>query len=241
MKQKLVDLKEKIIKRLEQDDRITASDISISVSDNGIAIGGLVPSYFQKITAARIAWNVPGVKNVKNNLKVTIPKEIKEYSDSSIKTNIESLLKWIQSIRGSQIEVQVSGGQVTITGEVDREWKKRRVEQLISDLGGITDIVNKLTVVTTPTVRENKPISEEQVTAQEDNIVADNIIAALDEDPSLDADQISIDVDSGEVTLSGTVKNFQQYETARDAALFRVGVKRVINNLDIIDNYNPKE
>jgi osmotically-inducible protein OsmY len=235
------ELKEKIVKKIREDVRINASDITVSVSSEGIALGGIVANYFQKITAGRLAWNVKGVTHVKNQIKVAIPEEMKDYTDQNIKTNIQSLLKWTQSIGSSDINVTVSNGNVTLTGEVDKAWKKRRVEELIYDLGGIKEISNRLVVLKTPKKSEKAPISENQATAQEDNIISENIIAALEDIPNLNSENISVEVDSGEVTLSGRVENFQQYEAAEDAVLYRLGVHNIVNNLDIVEEFEPIE
>jgi osmotically-inducible protein OsmY len=46
------------------------SDIKVSVSDTTVTLKGTVNSWYQKEEAGRIAWNTPGIWNVKNELTV---------------------------------------------------------------------------------------------------------------------------------------------------------------------------
>lgn len=46
------------------------SDIKVSVSETTVTLSGTVHSWYQKEEAGRIAWNTPGIWNVKNELKV---------------------------------------------------------------------------------------------------------------------------------------------------------------------------
>jgi osmotically-inducible protein OsmY len=46
------------------------SDINVSVSGTTVTLTGMVSSWYQKDEAGRIAWNTPGIWNVKNELEV---------------------------------------------------------------------------------------------------------------------------------------------------------------------------
>lgn len=49
---------------------IDDSDITVSVSGTNVTLTGTVNSWYQKDEAGRIAWNTPGIWNVKNDLTV---------------------------------------------------------------------------------------------------------------------------------------------------------------------------
>jgi osmotically-inducible protein OsmY len=214
-------IKKNIVDSLYLDERIDSSDINVEVDEDGVLLLGSTPNYFQKTTAGRIAWTIKGVDNVKNQIKVTQPKNTKEYSDKDIKANIQSTLRWTESIDTEDIIARVKGGSVTLTGTVDAAWKRRRLEEMIYDLGGVVEIVNKVNVVLTET--------------RQDNVIADAVTAALERSAEVEPENISIRVQNGEVTLTGSVKNRAEFEAARDAALFTAGVKDLRNNLDIVN------
>jgi osmotically-inducible protein OsmY len=49
---------------------IDDSDINVSVSGTTVTLTGMVNSWYERDEAARIAWNTPGIWNVKNELEV---------------------------------------------------------------------------------------------------------------------------------------------------------------------------
>ena len=46
------------------------TNITVSVLDNNVTLKGVVPTWFQKDKAEKIAWKAHGVQNIKNQLKV---------------------------------------------------------------------------------------------------------------------------------------------------------------------------
>ena len=49
---------------------IDSSAINVSVSDKTVTLTGTVNSWYQKEAAGRIAWNTPGIWDVKNELSI---------------------------------------------------------------------------------------------------------------------------------------------------------------------------
>jgi len=61
------ELKNQVKSQLLWDDRVSVTDVNVTI-DNGTAVlTGVVPSYRAKVAAAEDAWTVPGVTKV--NLK----------------------------------------------------------------------------------------------------------------------------------------------------------------------------
>jgi hypothetical protein len=44
------------------------------------------------------------------------------------------------------IEVAVNNGKVTLAGSVDQFWKKLKIEEIVSNVPGVYEIVNTLTL-----------------------------------------------------------------------------------------------
>ena len=66
-----------------------------------------------------------------------------------------------------------------------------------------------------------------------DRQLQENVLAALDWEPSLDITEVGVTVDQGVVTLRGDVKTFSEKATAERVTLGVYGVKAVANDLTV--------
>lgn len=66
-----------------------------------------------------------------------------------------------------------------------------------------------------------------------DKLLQDNVLAALDWDPSIDAADIGVTVDAGVVTLRGDIRTFAEKAAAERITLGVYGVKAVANDLNV--------
>jgi osmotically-inducible protein OsmY len=67
-------------------------------------------------------------------------------SDDRIREDVSDRLTEHPDIDASEIEVNVSGGVVTLAGEVDSRWGKRLAEDIAEGVGGVRDVMNHLSV-----------------------------------------------------------------------------------------------
>jgi len=67
-------------------------------------------------------------------------------SDDRIKEDINERLTHDPDIDAWEIEVQVSGGEVTLTGTVDDRNAKRRAEDIAESISGVNDVQNQIRV-----------------------------------------------------------------------------------------------
>ena len=67
-------------------------------------------------------------------------------SDERIREDVNDLLTDDWWVDASDIEVSVSDGVVTLSGRVDTREDKRRVESIVEDVRGVTDVSNQLRV-----------------------------------------------------------------------------------------------
>ncbi|MFW9812358.1 MAG: BON domain-containing protein [Candidatus Thorarchaeota archaeon] len=219
MKTKDEQIKKAVVDMLYWDNRVDASDIHVEVKDGVVALTGSVPSYGVKEAALFAAWKVPGVKKVDNNSFVKFPATAKLLTDSQIKDSIEKQLTWNDSTRNENIQVRVKKGEVKLEGHVDAYWKTFRAQQLASDVTGVIDIENKLTVVPTATVT--------------DQVIATEVINAIDRSYAVNVDDVEVKVKDGIVTISGELPHRSAYEAALECAYNTFGVKNVEDRLNL--------
>jgi hypothetical protein len=67
-------------------------------------------------------------------------------SDDRIREDVCERLELDHYIDASDVEVQVSGATVTLTGNVDSRGAKRRAEDIAESVGGVRDVQNNLRV-----------------------------------------------------------------------------------------------
>lgn len=183
------------------DYRVDASDVKAEVSDGKVTLTGTVPSYSARGAAATAAWGIDGVSEVTNLLAVRFPPTYAVPTDSEIKTSAERTVALNPDVYSADIEVTVSAGVMRLEGTVDAYWKRWKAEDLISNLSGVVDVENHLTVVPSGSFL--------------DKDIAKDIEAALERNQYVDAEKVTVKVGDGEVTLTGTVSRSFLVETER--------------------------
>lgn len=219
MKSKDEQIKKAVVDMLYWDSRVDASDIDVEVKDGIVTLRGTVPSYAVKEAALFDTWKIPGVKKVNNNSFVRFPTTAKTLSDSDIETSIAKQLGWNDSTRNENIHVKVKKGEVMLEGHVDAYWKVFRAQQIASDVMGVVDIENKLTVVPTETIT--------------DQVIATSIMDAIDCSYTVNTEDVDVKVKDGVVTLSGKLPNRAACEAALEFAYNTNGVRDVKDRLHI--------
>jgi osmotically-inducible protein OsmY len=211
-------IKKDVVDQLYWDSRVDASNIAVKV-DNGIVnLEGNTFSYKAKNTALKIAWDIIGVNDVINNITLSYLDNLP--SDDEVITAINSMLKWNTNIDDSNIKVIVSDGEVVIEGTLETCWKVDYAESIISDIHGVIGVENKLGVV------PGKDIM--------DRTIAKVIVAAIDRNLLMDANDIIVKVNNGRVTIGGRVPTFMARRTAYEIVTNTLGVTDIKNDL-IVD------
>lgn len=191
-------IKRDVVDQLLWNSRVDVSTITIAVDSGIVSLGGETFSYPAKDTALKIAWGIPGVKNVRNNITVrhleTIP------TDEELKTIVKSTLVWNNNIDASKINIDVNDGKIALEGNVDAYWKVDYVESIISDFHGVVSVENKLVVV------PGKNILDESI--------SEEIAGGIDRSLLINAKDIIITIKEGRVFLSGKVPTFMARRSA---------------------------
>jgi osmotically-inducible protein OsmY len=66
--------------------------------------------------------------------------------DGGIEERFESLLDANRDVDGSDVDLRVENGVVTLTGTVPRDADRTRIESLVRDIPGVNQVVNSVTV-----------------------------------------------------------------------------------------------
>jgi osmotically-inducible protein OsmY len=207
-----------IVELLSRDSRVNSARITVTVVGGRVILGGDTPTLYTRAVAEDLCTSVRGVRDVKNELRVSPPSA--SPSDDDIRCFADQVLNWNASIDDSKINVNVCSGSLTLEGEVDAYWKRDHIEELILDIQGITHVDNRLVV--------NPDL------IPQDQVIADDVRSAIDRYTRLGDDTIRVDVNDGIVTLTGNVPNwYSKFRTPR-VAEHVLGVKDIVNNLDII-------
>lgn len=70
------ELKNKVNGNLRKNEKLDASHIEVYINNSVITLKGSVRTYEERDMAGQIAWNVPGVSEVFNDLQVTEPETV---------------------------------------------------------------------------------------------------------------------------------------------------------------------
>lgn len=213
------DIKKNIQDSLYWDDRVDSSTIDVEVSDGKVTLKGTAPSHFAKTAATDDALFVNGVRAVDNEMTVVYPPSVQVLTDDEIKISLENIFTWDSDIVSDDIDTKIDAGVVTLTGHVDKLWKKYYIEKKAVGISGVMDVINE--IIVTP---------KEDVV---DEIIGQDIINAIERTTLIDINNINVEVNAGEVTLSGEVPTWYDYNRINESALYTPGVIKVDNNLVI--------
>jgi hyperosmotically inducible protein len=143
------DVSESIRKSL---DRAGFKDVSVSQDrEKGVVtLGGQVGSENEKAQAESLAKSLAGAQVVADQVAV-IPKGVEKEAkavnsdlDEGIEKNLDAAL--IQNRMHGNVKYEVKSGVVTLTGEVNSQYKRDHAEQVATRVPNVKQVVNDLQV-----------------------------------------------------------------------------------------------
>ena len=211
------DLKQRILRELKWDSRISWASITVEVKDGVATLTGFVTSYAQKIAAQEVAHRVVGVLDVANDIEVQ-PTDDFVRTDTEIARAVRSALEWDALVPDEMIQSTVSEGWVTLEGQVNY-WRERKdAERAIRRLAGVVGVINKITI-------RKRMVDEKQL--------REEIESALETRADREADRLRIEVKDGVVDLWGRVHSWQERRAVLGSISHAPGVTQVRNHLRI--------
>jgi len=150
-------------------------------------------------------------------------------SDSDIKRDLESELKWDPDIDATDIAVAVKDSVVTLTGFARSYTQKWQAERDAKRVAGVTGVANDI-VVRLPGGSE-RPDPE----------IARDAVAALKNELPYSSENMKVVVKDGWITLEGSAEWNYQRTRAEDAVRRVRGIKGVINLITLKPRVAPSE
>ena len=198
------------------DPRVHSEDLEVRVTDGVVNLSGIVTTRSARHAAEMDAANTVGVRRVHNHLRVRPEGSV---TDAELAEQVRRELRRDPWVDASEVSVHVSDHTVYLSRTVDSHWEKTRAEAAANNVDGVVDVVNNLVVTWDLRPKSDWEISED-------------VRSHLYWNPFVDAGAITIEVDDGVVTLTGTVRSTFARNAATDEA-YDGGAVRVRNNLNI--------
>ena len=220
MKESNEDLQRDVQDAIKWEPLLNAAEIGVTAKDGVITLTGTVDSYAKKLEAEDAAKSVRGVKAVVVKLDIKFGSDWEKKDDSEIADDIIKAAKWNWDIPKDKIKANVENGWVTLSGEVEFEYQRQAIEDLVENHAGITGVTNNITI-------------EES----EDQVEEKDIEKALRRNWFIDDSNIEVHVSNHDVTLTGSVESWYEINKAERIAWNAPGVWSVNNQLVLDYDY----
>lgn len=211
------------------DPRAHLFELDVSAEAGTVTLRGTVDNVAAKQAAAQVARNTVGVHRVINDIKVRPSTP----TDAEIERRLSDSMLLDPHVESYQVDVDVSNGVATLSGEVDTFFEKSQAHAVAATVYGVEEIRNNLDVrhVHVPLVHEPYayyefyyPSSydwyayEPPLSRYRDAELREEIDDELFWSPFVDADQVTVTVDDGVATLTGAVDSWSELNAATENA-----------------------
>lgn len=177
-----------IERRLDMDSRLDATHIGVSVDRGHVVLTGTVGTVKEKKMAALVASSVIGVQSIINDILI----EPSMTADQKVANAIKHSLLIVQGGSDHNISVHVDDGVVLLQGTVLSQGDRRAARDIAEAMPGVREVRDAIEVV-----GKQRPDEE----------IRNDVIEYLLYSPLVDDDKISVQVDNGAVTLTGTIQH----------------------------------
>lgn len=212
-----IQVKDIIIRQIEFDSSIDGSNIVVEIANGSVRLSGSVPSLAQKKAVSLLVWSISWVKAIDNQLETEFLSTSTPLTDDELAANVRTALQLNSYTSDLSPVIAVEKGIVTLTGVVDALWKTGKIESVVSEVTGVRDVTNLLSVVPT------REIS--------DVLIAESVMKSLCENKYIEEDKIVVTVANGNVRLQGEVLSARTAAEAYDAVSKILGVQSVNNEI----------
>jgi osmotically-inducible protein OsmY len=216
------EIKSEVLFQIGWDSRIKQTEVSVTVNRGVVTLTGIVDSYAKKLAAQQASHRVTGVLDVANEIEVRVTGSLRK-TDSEIARAIRHALEWNVLVPSDQIHSTVTDGWVTLEGNVEYYRERVDAERAVSHLPGVRGVTNKIAVCA--------PVEPERVQFLIEDV--------LERRADREARRIKVKVDDGDVTLTGSVKSWDEKKAILGAISHTPGVRAVHDHL-FIDPYDAQ-
>jgi osmotically-inducible protein OsmY len=139
------DIQREVLRELSWDAEVVPTEIGVAVRDGVTTLTGWVDTFSKKWAAERAALRVRGVKAVVNNIEVRLSPS-HEQTDVDLAQSVVWALEMDSLVPDDMVKASVSGGWVTLRGEVDWDYQRREAERVVRNLTGVKGVSNLIAV-----------------------------------------------------------------------------------------------
>jgi osmotically-inducible protein OsmY len=211
-----LDIQLDVEEELEWTPDVDPASIGVSVRDGVVTLSGEVRTYVERTAAKRAARQVKGVTALVDELSVESVASL-EHSDTQIAEAIVTALEQRSDLPKGAITVEVTGGYVTLGGQVGWHYQRDAARREVESVAGVRDVVNDITLSPRASASD----------------AAERITRALVRNAQIDAEAIVVRVNGNEVTLSGRVRSLAEKSQATAAVWSSPHVSSVHNNITV--------
>lgn len=209
-----MDIRNDVTEEIAFDPCVKIADITVEVTDAKVTLAGTADTYATKYEAEGAAFRVYGVKDVINNISVD-PAALGIRTDDAIAEDVRTMLLLDTDVPDGNITVNVTNGEVTLSGKVDWFFQRNTAEADARSIAGVKSLVNNIMVQAPPSSFD----------------VSSQITRAFARNGELYDDNVTVDVDGHAVTLGGEVRTWSEFDEAENVAWRAPGVSSVTNNI----------
>jgi osmotically-inducible protein OsmY len=213
-----------VLGELKWDPRVSPNEIGVIVRSGVVTLTGHVDSFYKKWAAQQAAHRVRGVKAVANDLEIKLP-------STSVRTDEELAAAAVQAIEsdallgGENLQITVSNGRITVSGEVDWNYQREDVERLLRRLWGVKGVTNLITVKAGELGEKDKELKAKEI--------KETIEQALIRSAEVDAKSIDVEVEGTKAILKGNVRSWAEREQAERTAWLAPGITQVEDKIQV--------
>jgi osmotically-inducible protein OsmY len=212
------DIQHEVQLELKWDARVSPNEVGVAVKNGVVTLGGWVDSFSKKWAAERAALRVRGVRAVVNEIEVRLD-PANQLTDVGIAEAVNRALELDSLVPDDAVKVSVSGGWITLRGEVDWEYERREAERVVRNLVGVKGVTNFITI------RPRRGPSPDELKK--------SIEDALVRSAETDAERITVTTEGHKVILRGTVRSWAERQEAERVVWSAPGVTEVENRITI--------
>ena len=195
------EIAEAIDQELRTDPSVMSFEVDVRCVSGIVTLEGRVNNVMAKDRAGEIAETLRGVRAVINRLAV----QPKPRPSDEIEEDVEDALLFDSGTDSYEIEPEVEGSTVTLTGRVSSFAEKTLAERVAKGVRGVTAVENELEI------DYDEARSNEEIAAEIDRRMAWNVY--------LDDSLVAVEVEGkGQVVLTGHVGSAAEKRRARSLA-----------------------